>query len=66
MYQHLTNACRAAEVSVDLEGRVGIEQIGEGAAGMTCARLPVVLRIGEGQQFLLNMVGLFAILQTCP
>ena len=37
--QHLGNACRAAEVAVDLERRMGAEEVGVGTCMMTSVKM---------------------------
>ena len=32
LQEHLTDTCRTAEVAIDLEGRMGIEEVGVGTA----------------------------------
>ena len=62
LHQHLTDASHTSEVSINLEWRMGIEEVRIGAAPT-----PVVGSAGYIlQQFAIDMIGLVAFMQTSP
>ena len=58
--QHLADTSRSSEVAVNLEGRMSVEQIGVGASARTTAvRTLILVGADVGEQFLIDMIGLF-------
>ena len=66
LHQHLADTSRTAEVAVNLEGRMGIEEVGVGAASFTVVRHSAFLRCNGSQQFTVYLMGFLPILQSCP
>ena len=62
LQQHLTDTCGTAEVAVNLERRVGIEQVGIGAA----TRSPLNGVGNQGEHVLDNLQGMVAVEHTSP
>lgn len=56
LQQHLGDACRASEVAIDLEGRVGAEQI-----GISAGTMGAVVLDGRPQQLLKEEIGMVAV-----
>ena len=66
LQQHLGNTCGAAEVSVNLEGRMRVEHVGIGAAMLFCSAENQE-RVGSQRQLVLNQfVGVIAIEEAGP
>ena len=63
LHQHLTDTGGAAEVTVNLEGWMGIEQVGVGATALTFAAWACRHIL---QQFLIDVEGLVGAVQACP
>ena len=61
---HLSNACRGTEVSVNLEGRVCVEEVGESASVRILARS--VLRGKQTEHVLQDGERMGAVEHTCP
>ena len=64
LQEHLGDACRDAEVAVDLEGRMGVEEVGIGAAVGIVAHVAVVGQ--QAQHVRDNLVGVVAVEHACP
>src|SRR5690606_7783581 len=60
LHQHLDDASGRAEVAVDLEGWVGVEQVGVNST--TFSPLPA----GQGQQALQQAIRSITVVQTSP
>ena len=61
LQQHLGDACRAAEIAVDLKGRMGTEEVGIGA----CLSAPVEPYCGL-QQVSQQSIGVVAVTEAGP
>jgi hypothetical protein len=61
--EHLDDACGGAEVSVDLEGGVGVEEVGVDAAALGGGD---ALDAGESEEVLEHEVGVVAVVEACP
>jgi len=60
LYQHLSDPCRTAEVAIDLEGRMRVEQVGVGAAVLS------FLLFGRAYLFSDQFIGMVPVQQACP
>ena len=61
LQQHLGDACRAAEVAVDLERRMGTEKVGIGACTMASVKSN-----GGLEEVPQKMIGMVAIMEARP
>ena len=66
LQKHLADTGRSTEVSVNLEGWMGIEEVGIGAAAVTAVWPFIIVRTDVGEQFLIDMISLFCITKSCP
>ena len=64
--EHLGNACRTAEVAVDLERRMGVEEVRISAAPLLHGTEDEKSVGGERQLVLNEFVSVVAVEQTCP
>jgi hypothetical protein len=65
LHQHFNDAGTTAKVTVNLERRVGIEQVGVGTSSASCILSFVSVRTDITQQATVNVVRIFAVLQAC-
>ena len=63
LYQHFDDSGRCSEVPIDLEGRMGIEEVWIGASAPTVRG--VICRDRPELQFD-QFIGMVAIAETCP
>ena len=61
LQQHLGDASRAAEVTVDLERRMSAKEVGIGASGLTSVKMD-----GGLKEIPQEMIGMVAVVETCP
>ena len=64
--EHLGYACRATEVAVNLEWRVGIEEIAVCAALLLHLSVGHELVVGQCQLLLYELIGMVSVEHTCP
>ena len=64
LYEHLDDTGTATEVTVDLEGRMGVEQVGVGAAATTGIRTAIAVGTDVAEQFAVDMIGIPGIMQA--
>ena len=64
LHQHLAHASHTTEVSVYLERRMGIKQIGVSSTAMLVVRRLATTGLYVGQQFPVDMIGLLGFLQS--
>ena len=62
LHEHLADTCSTTEVTIDLERRMGIEEVGVGAA----ARSPFDRVGNECQHVLDDLIGMVTVEHTCP
>ena len=65
LHQHFNDAGATAKVTVNLERRVCIEQVGVGTSSASCILSFVSVRTDITQQATVNVVRIFAVLQAC-
>ena len=64
LHQHLDDTGATAEVTIDLERRVGVEQVGVGAAATTRIRTTIAVGTDVAEQFAIDMIGVLCIVQS--
>ena len=64
LHQHLDDTGTTAEVTVNLERRVGVEQVGIGAAATTGIRTAIAVGTDVAEQFAVDMIGVLGVVQS--